>query len=145
MLLSLIDAPAQAGVCCGHGYRLAAGMTGRKHHYFFFVSSLSSLLRLVDCRARSEIIEFEELAKLDLAFRVFAMRSRGSAGPFDRLCLRFDLDQPITRDQVIAQGKRTVEHGTLSSGEFDARALRARLQPRETELGPRLSRALPGG
>jgi hypothetical protein len=42
----LIDAPAQAGVRCGHGYRLAAGMTGRKHHYFFFVSSLSSLRAL---------------------------------------------------------------------------------------------------
>jgi hypothetical protein len=108
----LIDAPAQAGVRCGHGYRLAAGMTGRKHHYFFFVSSLSSLR----------------------ALSIAGLGAKSSSSKSWRSSISHSAFSPCgTRDQVIAQGKRTVEHGTLSSGEFDARALQARLQPREAE------------
>src|SRR6516165_1090259 len=92
------------------------------------------LARLVDRRARSEIVELEQLTKLDLPFRSRTVRRRGALGPLDGLFPRLDLDQPVAGNQPGGLGKRPVHDGRFSSRrELDARALRARLQSSEIE------------
>src|SRR5271166_2855158 len=100
--------------------------------YFFYASSFSSS-RAVDIRAPTEVLQLEELAKLDLAFSCFAVRSGGAPGPFDRFFPRLHLDQPISGNQLLGLRKGPLDDRSLASREFDARALRARLEPRQIE------------
>src|SRR6202040_2385659 len=86
---------------------------------------------VLDRRAWTEIIELEQLAKLDLAFRTVAVRRGAALGPVDRLLLRVDLDQPVTGDQLLRLGERSVDDGGPSAGEFYARPFRAGLQTRK--------------
>src|SRR5271156_2050526 len=95
---------------------------------------LLQLARAIDRLARGEILQLEELAELDLAFRALAMGSRGALGPFDCFLLRLHLDQPISGDQPVGLGEGPLDHRALSPRrEFEARALRARLKAREIE------------
>ena len=55
--------------------------------------------------AGSEVVQLEHLANFDLALRGLAVRSRDPLGPFDRFLLRFHLDQPVARDQVLRLGE----------------------------------------
>src|SRR5262249_7174378 len=98
---------------------------------------LLQLARPVDGVAGSEVLELEQLAKLDLSFPSFAMGSGNALGPFDRLFPRLHLDQPVSGDQLLRLGEGPVDHRALSSGELDARPLRARLEPRAIEQHPR--------
>src|ERR1700730_17935326 len=81
--------------------------------------------RAVDRFARSEILQLEKLANFDLAFLAFAVGIGDSLSPFDRLLLRFHIDDPVARDQLFGLGTRPVDHRSLRSRELDARALRA--------------------
>src|SRR5262249_985025 len=68
----------------------------------------------------------KDLADFDL---VLAARNRIGAtlDPFDRLFFRVHLEHPEPGDQFSQLWERTVDDGPFASGEFDARALRARL------------------
>src|SRR2546422_3087809 len=79
---------------------------------------LLQLACLIDRLARSEVLQLEQLAKLDLAFLAFAVGSGGALGPLDRLFLRLDLDQPVTRDQLLRLREGPVDHRALPSGEL---------------------------
>src|SRR5438309_3420729 len=74
-----------------------------------------------------EVFRLEHLANLDL--RLAREGIRTALDPFDRLLLRLYLPQPEAGDQLLRLGERPVDHGALVSREFDARALRSRLEP----------------
>src|ERR1044072_7494500 len=94
----------------------------------FFLSChlLADRLVVIDCRALAEVLELEELAQLDLA--VLVVWVGAGHHPFDGLCLRLDLDDPVAGDQFLGFGKRPVDHAALAAGKADARALLARLK-----------------
>src|SRR4030095_12438376 len=81
----------------------------------------------VDRLARGEVLQLEQLAKLDLALAAFSMRRGNPLGPLDRLVPGFHLDQPVTGDELLRLGEGPVDHARLAAGELDARALRGRV------------------
>src|SRR5262249_26745850 len=95
---------------------------------------LLQLAHVFDRLAGTEILQLEQLAYLDLGLPAAAIGLEGNAlGPFDGLFLRLHLNQPIAGDQFLRLDEGAVDHGTLPSRELDARALRARLEPRGVE------------
>src|SRR6267143_6054621 len=97
-----------------------------------------ALLRLLELGSEggAEVRRLEHLANLDLGLR--AREGIGAAPhPFDRLLLRLHLNQPEPGDQLLRLGEGPVDDAPLPSGEPDARALRARVQPfgREQHAG----------
>src|SRR3989304_4843901 len=89
---------------------------------------LPELSVVFDRLARTEVLQLEYLANLDLAFL------EGDAlGPFDRLFLRLHLNQPETGDELLRLGEGSIDHGALRSREPDACALRARVEPLRRE------------
>src|SRR6266705_3266091 len=89
-----------------------------------------------DRLARTEVLQLEQLANLDLAFCSFAMGSGDALGPVDRLFPRLHLDQPVAGDQLLRLGERPVDHGAFAPGELDPRALGARLEPVRSSSTP---------
>src|SRR5262249_20759072 len=83
---------------------------------------------VLDRLAGPEILELEKLADLDLA--VALVRIGAALDPLDCLCERLDLEDPIAGDQLLGLGEWAIDHGALCPGVPDARALRARLEPR---------------
>src|SRR5207245_934685 len=83
-----------------------------------------------------EVFRLEHLANLDLGLRA-REGIRTALDPFNRLFLRLHLPQPEAGDQLLRLGEWPVDHGALVSREFDARALRAWLEPlgREQHAG----------
>src|SRR5579862_4272056 len=61
----------------------------------------SQFARAIDGLAGSEILHFEDLADLNLALGIFAVWRRSALCPFDRLCLRLDLDDPEAADELL--------------------------------------------
>src|SRR5438445_2584815 len=94
------------------------------------------LLLLADLAAGiagREVRRLEDLADLHLG-----ILEGGALEPLDRLLLRLHLPEPEAGDQLLRLSERPVDHGPLASGETDASALRARLQPLAGEHHPRL-------
>src|SRR2546422_244158 len=83
----------------------------------------------------AEIRRLEDLANFDLGLRASGIGA--ALDPFDRFLLRLHLNQPEAGDQLLRLGEGPVDHGPLRSGELDARALGARLEPlaREQHAG----------
>jgi hypothetical protein len=94
---------------------------------------LSVLGRQTELLHGAERLDVEVDARVGVRQRSFAVRSGDALRPFDRLLPRLHLDQPVAGDQLLRLGEGSVDHGALSSGELDARALRARLEPGEVE------------
>jgi hypothetical protein len=74
------------------------------------------------------------LADFDLALSL--MRIGAALHPFDRLCLRLHLEDPVAGDQLLGFSEGAVNHRALGAGEPDACALRARLQPVASSITP---------
>src|SRR2546428_3699486 len=94
------------------------------------------LLLLADLAAwiaGREVRRLEELADLHLG-----ILEGGALEPLDGLRLGLHLPEPEACDQLLRLRERSVDHRPLASGEPDARALRARLQPLAGEHHPRL-------
>src|SRR2546427_4317056 len=87
-------------------------------------ASIAHARRPGEARPRQESPTLEHLANLDH----LAVREGHALGPFDGLVLRFHLDHPEPRDQLLV-GERPEGHGARSARERDARALAAGLDP----------------
>src|SRR6266581_1441983 len=87
--------------------------------------------------ADTTVCLLENLPDLDLGFGS-RHRIRAALDPFDRLLLRLHLPQPEAGDQLLRLGEWPVGHRALVSREFDARALRARMEPLTREHHARL-------
>src|SRR5882724_3578409 len=83
--------------------------------------------------ARTEVVQFVQLAHFNFRFRSVAYGIRKTFAPLDRLFSRFGLDQRVPRDQLLRLGERPVYQFALSSGVLHAPALRGWLQPRRIE------------
>src|SRR5258708_10938974 len=83
--------------------------------------------------AGSAVWRLEDLPDLDLG-----ILEGGALEPFDRLFLRLHLPQPEPGDELLPLRKGPVDHGPLSLGELDPRALRARLEALGREHHPGL-------
>src|ERR1700680_2443184 len=98
----------------------------------FFPQLARAIYRL----AGTEIVHFEHLANLYLAFLSFAVRRGHALRPFDRFFLRLHLDNPVAGYEFLCLGEGPVDHGPLASRDLDARALRARLEARQVNQRP---------
>src|SRR5271165_494804 len=94
-----------------------------------FRKLLPQLFSALHRRAGCKILHLIELPNFDLALLVRTMWRRDALGPFNRLRLRFHLDDPVARDQFFGLGERSIDHGWLATREPDARAFGTRLQP----------------
>src|SRR5206468_1007502 len=84
----------------------------------FLLEILFQLPRLFDGIARTEILQFEQLTKLDLRLSC-TVRIGCALGPFDRLFLRLRLDQPIPGNQFLRLSERAVDDGALFTGKLN--------------------------
>src|SRR5215831_19767250 len=80
---------------------------------------------MIDRRALAEVYQLEHLADLDLA--VLFVGIGAAPDPFDRLCERFALQDPVAGDQLLGLRERPVNHRALVAREPDTRPFRARL------------------
>src|SRR6266487_5406277 len=79
----------------------------------------------------AEVLRLEHLANLDLDLLTVGVGTieGGALEPLDRLFLRLHLPQPEAGHQLLGLCERSVDHGALTPGEADARALGAILEP----------------
>src|SRR6266853_4934390 len=94
---------------------------------------LLHLAKALDCLARTEILQFEELPDLDLSFLAVDGGIGKAPRPFHRFFPRLYLDDRVAGDELLRLGERPVDHGALATRVLDAPALRARLQARAIE------------
>src|SRR3954453_24000357 len=80
-----------------------------------------------------EVLQFIQLAHLDVAGDALADRIGEALGPLDRLVARAGLDQRVAGDQFLALGEGPVDDGALAAVVLHAPALAARLQARGIE------------
>src|SRR2546428_410308 len=103
-----------------------------------FLCSDAQLAEALHRLARREVVQLEQLAHLDLAFLAVRSRIGIAPGPFHGLFFRLHLNKRVAGDELLRLGEGPVDHGALPSGELDAHALRARLEPLAREHHARL-------
>src|SRR5687768_6459523 len=93
----------------------------------------AELAETIDGFARSEVIQLEQLANLDLAFLVIAERGGEALRPLDALLSRLHLDERVAGDDLLRLGEGTIDPGASSAGESDACPFRRWLESRCVE------------
>src|ERR1700730_17673662 len=99
-------------------------MSNRISARLFFARCLSPQLGLLRLEGRREILPkvswFKNLADLDLG-----VLHGGAFDPIDRLLLGLHFENPVSGDEFLRFGKRTIDDGRFAVRKLDPRPLRA--------------------